>query len=69
MYSVKLSALTLLALKDIAAVSWLTAGLTKQNGVLSTWTLWLVAGTEVTSALGWYGGAATSRGDVHLGQN
>lgn len=58
-----------LALKDIAAVSWVTAGLAEWNGVLSTRALGLVAGTEVTSALGWYGGAATSRGRVALGQD
>jgi len=28
-----------------------------------------VAGLEVASALGWYGGAATSRGCITLGEN
>lgn len=61
-------AITFLALKDITAVSWLAAGLAEWHGTLSTWALGLMAGTEVTSALGQYGGAATSRGRVTLGQ-
>lgn len=63
------SAITFLALEDIAAVSWLTAGLAERHGALSARALGLVAGTEVASALGRYGGAATSRGRVTLGQD
>lgn len=61
--------ITFLALKDITAVSWLTAGLADWNGALAAWTLGLVAGTGVTSALGRYGRAATSRGRVTLCQH
>lgn len=67
--SVLLSVITFLALKDITAVSWLTAGLAEWHGALSARALGLVAGTEVTSALGQYGGAATSRGRVTLGED
>lgn len=58
--------ITFLALKDITAVSWLTAGLADRYGTLSARALGLVAGMKVTSALGWYGGAATKRGCVTL---
>lgn len=67
--SVQLSAITFLALKDITAVSWLAAGLAEWHGALSVRALGLGAGTEVTSALGQYGGAATSRGRVTLGED
>lgn len=66
--TVQFRAITFLALKDITAVSWLAAGLAERHGTLSTRALGLMAGTEVTSALGRYGGAATSRGCVTLGQ-
>lgn len=65
----QLGAITFLALKDVAAVSRLTAGLAEKHGTLSTRALGLVAGTEVTGALGRYGGAAASRGRVTLGQD
>lgn len=61
--------ITFLALKDITAVSWLTAGLAERHGPLSARALGLVAGAEVASALGRYGGTAASRGSVALGQD
>lgn len=67
--SLLISEITFLTLVDITAVSWLTAGLTKWNGVLFARALGLVAGTEVASALGWYGGAAFSRRLVALGED
>lgn len=60
---------TFLALRDITAVSWLTTGLADWHRALSTWTLGLMAGAEVTGALRWYGGAAASRGGVTFGQD
>lgn len=67
---VQLSAvITFLALKDITAVSWPTAGLAERHGPLSARALGLVAGAEVASALGRDGGAAASRGRVALGQD
>lgn len=66
---VHFSAITFPALIDITAVSWPTAGLTEWNEVLSTRAVGLLASTKVTSALGWYGRAATSRGCVTLGQD
>lgn len=61
--------ITFLAFKDITAVSWLTAGRADCSSALAAWTLELGAGTGVTSALGWYGRAAASRGRVALGQH
>ena len=65
----RFSAITFLALKDVTAVSWLTAGLAERHGALSARALGFVAGTEVASALGRYGRAAPSRGRVALGQD
>lgn len=59
-------AITFLALEDVAAVSRLPAGLAEDHRTLSARALGLVAGTEVTSALGRYGRAAASRGGVAL---
>lgn len=67
--NVQFSAITFLALKDITAVSWFAAGLAEGHGALSTRALGLRAGTEVASALGRYGGAATTRWCVTLGQD
>lgn len=69
LHGVQFSVITFLAFKDITAVSWLAAGLAEGHGALSTWALGLRAGMEVTSALGRYGGAATTRWRVTLGQD
>lgn len=66
---VHFSAITFLALVNIAAVSRLTTGMGEWNEVLSARAVWRLAGTEVTSALWRYGRAATSRGCVTLGQD
>lgn len=58
-----------LALKHITAVSWLPAGLAQPHSALACGTLGLVAGVEVTGALGGNGGAAASRGSVALSQD
>lgn len=60
--------ITFLALKGIAAVSRLAAGLAERHGTLSTRALGLVAGAEVAGAAGRDGGAAAIWGGVTPGQ-
>lgn len=61
--------ITFLAIEDIAAVSWLAAGLAEGHGTLPTWALGLRAGMKVTSALRRNGWAATTWWRVALGQD
>lgn len=66
---IKTHAGTFLALEDVAAVSWLPAGVADRHGPLSTQALGLRAGTEVTGALWRHGGAAATGRRVAPGQD
>lgn len=61
--------ITFLTIIDVTTVPRSTAGLAERNGALSARAVGLVAGTEVTGALGCYRGAATVWGGVTLGQD
>lgn len=61
--------ITFLALKGVAAVSRLAAGLAERHCTLSTRALGLAAGTEVAGAAGRDGGAAATWGGVTPSQD
>lgn len=65
----RFSAITFLALEDVTAVSRPPAGLAERYNAPTARALGLVAGTQVASALWQYGGAASGRRGVTLGQD